>query len=426
MNLLQWLGDHVLIVGGALAALIVLFLLIKVLSKKKSFLGGKAAIGLDIGSSHVKAVQIRRLGKAGFELERFGIAEIYPDGDRSAVTMSESEAKVDAIRRALAQGKITAKQSISSVCGESIIVRYIQLPNMPEEEIRNALRWEAEEYIPFSIEDVNLDSVVLGKSEDGEKVDVLLVAAKKDQVNAHLELIRSAGLTPLYVDVDSFAFLNCYEINYNPSVTETLAAVNIGAEITSINIYTGGVSRFSRDIPIAGNTITRNIQQKLTQAKMAADWATAERLKIQEGAPDVASLESIGTGGEDMSLLETIRGTVERITGEDLGENAPEVVAGRVIRSTLGNLVGEIRRSIQYFENQPNGRAVQKVVIGGGTAQMKNLDKFLAHELNLPVETIDPLRRIMVKSRELNSALLESSKLMLGVGVGLALRKVVE
>ena len=381
--------------------------------------GSKAAVGLDIGSSYVKAVQLRAVGKTGIELERFGMAEIYAGGDKTAAGANVHDAKVNAVKRALAQARISAKQTVSAVSGESIIVRYIQLPNMPEEELRNALRWEAEEYIPFAIDDVNLDSVILGRSEDGEKVDVLLVSAKKDLVNSHLEIIRGAGLTPLIVDVDSFAFLNCFEVNYTPAAGDIVALVNIGAEITSINIYIGGVSRFSRDISIAGDAITKNIQ-----AKLSNDWAAAERIKIQDGAPEAAE-EAAPAPGEEISLLETIRGTVEKITGEDLGDDSTEAVASRVIRSTLNTLVGEIRRSIQFFENQPNGRPVQKIIIGGGTAQMRNLDRFLSRELNLPVEIIDPLRRITVKARDVDSSLLESSKLMLGVGIGLALRKVV-
>lgn len=383
------------------------------------FFGSKAAVGLDIGTSCVKAVQLRVVGKTNIELERFGMAEIPASGNRKPGSPELHQAKVDAVKRALSAARITAKQTISAVSGESIIVRYIQLPNMPEAELRNALRWEAEEYIPFAIDDVNLDSVILGHSENGEKVDVLLVSAKKELVNSHLSVIRDAGLVPEIVDVDSFAFLNCFEVNYNPSFNDVITLVNIGAEITSITIYIGGVSRFSRDISIAGRTITRNLMQKL-----GGSWEDAEKTKLREGAPE-PEIQAPGAPEESNSLLETIRGTVERITGEDLGDDSSEAVAQKVIANTLTALVGEIRRSIQFFENQPNGQPVQKIVIGGGTAQMRNLDRFLARELDLPVEIIDPLRRITVKSRDLNASLLDSSKLMLGVGIGLALRKVV-
>ncbi len=379
----------------------------------------KATVGLDIGSSVVKAVQLRRSGK-GIELEKFGTAEIYPGGDKKAAAESVRELKIAAVRKALQSANISAKQAITAVSGESIIVRYIQLPDMPEEELKNALKWEAEEYIPFHIDEVNIDSVILGKAGEGGKVDVLLVSAKKELVNEHVDLVRAVGLTPLIIDVDSFAFLNCFEVNYQPNPTDVIALINIGAEITSINIYIGGISRFSRDISIAGDTITTSIQSRL-----GTSFVEAEEIKIAEGAP-VASEEAEGEGPSETGLLDTIRGTVEKITGEEMEEDSKEAIAVKVVKNSLTNLVSEIRRSIQFFENQANGRVVQSIVLGGGTSKLRNIDKFFANELNLPVEIIDPLRRISVVGKDIDSDALIKAKQMLGVGIGLALRKVVE
>ncbi len=379
----------------------------------------KATVGLDIGSSVVKAVQLRRSGK-GIELEKFGIAEIYPGGDKKAAAESVRELKIAAVHKALQSANISAKQAITAVSGESIIVRYIQLPDMPEDELKNALKWEAEEYIPFHIDEVNIDSVILGKAGDGGKVDVLLVSAKKELVSEHIDLVRAVGLTPLIIDVDSFAFLNCFEVNYQPNPTDVIALINIGAEVTSINIYIGGISRFSRDISIAGDTITTSIQSRL-----GISFAQAEEMKIAEGAP-VPSEEAEAEGPSESGLLDTIRGTVEKITGEELGEDSQEAIAAKVVKNSLTNLVSEIRRSIQFFENQANGRVVQKIVLGGGTSKLRNIDKFFGHELNLPVEIIDPLRRISVVGKDIDSDALIKAKQMLGVGIGLALRKVVE
>jgi len=380
----------------------------------------KATVGLDIGSSIVKAVQLRRSGK-GIELEKFGIAEIYPGGDKKAAAESVRELKIAAVRKALQSANISAKQAITAVSGESIIVRYIQLPDMPEDELKNALKWEAEEYIPFHIDEVNIDSVILGKAGEGGKVDVLLVSAKKELVNEHIDLIRAVGLTPLIIDVDSFAFLNCFEVNYQPNPTDVIALINIGGEITSINVYIGGISRFSRDISIAGDTITTSIQSRL-----GISFVQAEEMKIAAGA-SVPSEEAEAEGGPSESgLLDTIRGTVEKITGEELGEDSQEAIAAKMVKNSLTNLLSEIRRSIQFFENQANGRVVQKIVLGGGTSKLRNIDKFFANELNLPVEIIDPLRRISVVGKDIDSDALIKAKQMLGVGIGLALRKVVE
>jgi type IV pilus assembly protein PilM len=379
--------------------------------------GKKSFVGIDMGSSMVKVIQLRKAGK-GIEVEKCAMEPIYVGRDKKTSGMDMKEMKTSAIKKALERAGISAKYAISSVSGESIIVRYIQLPEMPENELKNALRWEAEEYIPFRIDDVNIDSVILGKAqgENVGKVDVLLVSAKKDLINEHLEIIKNAGLIPLIIDVDSFAFLNCFEINHSPDSNEVIALINIGAEITNINVYINGTSRFSRDISIAGDTITNAIAGKLS-----LDFSRAENLKISEGAPYV---DTGGADEETGGLVAAIRGTVEKITGEDLGDDSQELIAQKIIRNNLQNLIGEISRSIQFFENQTTGRAVQKVVLGGGTSRMKNIVPFFSKELGLPVEVIDPLRRVSVKDSLANEV--SAFKEMLSVGIGLALRKVVE
>jgi len=378
--------------------------------------GKKITVGLDLGSSVVKVIRLKRAGK-GIELEKFAIEPILAGRDKKAVGGDMKALKIAAAKRALERAGISAKYCVSSVSGESIIVRYIQLPEMQENELKNALRWEAEEYIPFRIDEVNLDSVILGKAEnDPGKVDVLLVSAKKDLINEHLDIIRQIGLTPQIVDVDSFAFMNCYELNHSPGVTEVIALVNIGAEVTNINIMMNGTSRFSRDISIAGDNITSAVA-----AKLNIDFPKAEALKITEGAPWE---QQAAPAAPEQGLIATIRGTVEKITGEDLGYDSQDAIAQKVIRNNLQNLLSEISRSIQFFENQTAGRTVQKVVLGGGTSKMKNIAPFFSKELGLPVEIIDPLRRITVKDSMISEV--TASQELLAVGIGLALRKVVD
>jgi len=381
------------------------------------FFGKKVTVGLDIGSSMVKVVQLKRVGK-GIELEKFAMEPIFSGRDKKAAGADVKQLKIEAAKRAIASAGISAKYSVSSVSGESIIVRYIQLPDMPENELKNALKWEAEEYIPFRIDEVNLDSVILGKVE-GEtgKVDVLLVSAKKDLITEHLNIIRDIGLTPQIVDVDSFAFLNCYEMNHSPAATDVVALVNIGAEVTNINIYMNGNSRLSRDISVAGDTITNAIA-----TKMDMDFTKAENMKIAVGAPweQPAQAKPQETGG----IIAGIRGTVDKITGEEIGYDTQEATAQKIIRNNLQNLLSEVSRSIQFFENQAAGRTVQKVILGGGSSKIKNIIPFFSKELGLPVEIIDPLRSITVKDSLVGAV--TAAQEHLGVGIGLALRKVVD
>ena len=382
------------------------------------FGGGKKVVGLDVGSYQVKAVELKKTGNK-LELLHVGVADVYPGGDRTAASNSDVfQLKVNAIQRALSQGKIGAKYSVSAVSGESIIVRYIQLPEMPEAELKNALRWEAEEYIPFSIDEVNLDSVILGPSAASGKVDVLLVSARKDLVNDHVQLVRAAGLIPLVVDVEGFAFVNSFEINYAPTREDCVCLVHIGAEVTNINIYVGNTSRFSRDIGLAGNAITQMICQKC-----GVPFARAEELKRSVGAADPQRDEE-KEGGET-ELISTIRGAVERITGTELGDDSPEGTASKAIHNSLTQLVSEVRRSIQFFEGQSGGATVQRVVVGGGTSKLRNLPQYLQSELDISVELFDPLRSISI-GKDVDRTVLETHREQLGPGIGLALRKVLD
>lgn len=377
----------------------------------------KAAVGVDIGSSTVKVVQLRRTG-SGVELEKAAVVPIYPDGERPGDPSQQRRAKVDAVRRAISTAGISAKNAVTSVSGESIIVRYLQLPEMPEDELKKALQWEAEEYIPFRLDEVNIDSMVLGQSEgDGGRVDVLLVSAKKDLVEEHLGIIREAGLTPKIVDVDSFAFLNCYENNYDISPEECIALVNIGAEITGISILIGNTSRFTRDISVGGEKITSAIRSHLRCA-----YAEAESLKLTHGAapPNVESsaANESAVGG----LADTIRGTVESMT--TTGDDAvnPEDQVASAVQGVLGELVSEVRRSIEFFENQMRGTSVSRVVLGGGGSMLANLRGHFEKELGLPTEVIDPLNKVRPSAKNLSSSEIDGMRHTLGVGIGLGLR----
>jgi type IV pilus assembly protein PilM len=378
-------------------------------------LNPKRTVALDIGSSTVKAVQLRRVGRT-YELEKVGFAEIYPSLDAKMSATDRRAAKLEAARQALADGDISAKFAVSSVSGESIIVRYIQLPEMPENELEGAVRWEAEDYIPFPLEEVNMDWAVLGRSEAAgqTKIDIMLVAAKKELVSEHVALLKELELQPAIIDVNSFAFLNCFEVNYMPPPTDVVALLDVGAEVSSISIYHAGASRFSRDISVAGDTVTTGIQQRV-----GCSFQRAEELKRKEGLPAPAAEDLDTDFGGETSLLDTIRGTVERITGEALTEETPEFIASTVIRRVIQNLAQEVRRSLQFFENQ-SGLSVQKLYLGGGSSLTKNIREFLSHELGIPVDHMDPLRSVGVVG--IDKQKLERIRSQLGVAVGLGLR----
>lgn len=384
--------------------------------------GPRNPIGVDIGSHSVKVCQLRQATDM-FELEKFGIAEIYPDGEQPNDPIERQRMQVDALKRALEDGKIRARHSISAVSGESIIVRYLQLPEMPDEELKDALEYGAEEYIPFQLSEVIIDSIVLGKVtvNDRPNMDVLLVSAKKDLVHAHEAIIRAAGLEPRTIDVDSFAFLNCFEFNHTPDKDECVALINIGGSITSINIYHSGVSRFSRDIPFGGDTMTAAIR-----AHLNCNYGEAERLKLSVGAPPVENGRGDGDQTLSENLLENIRGRVQQLSGEEVDDGTPEAGARKAIQNVLYSLYSEVRRSIEFFENQYRGMTIARAVLGGGTASLNNLVDNFAQELQLPVEIIDPLRQVRISSRTPDVDRVQLMRQQLGVGIGLGVRGVLE
>jgi type IV pilus assembly protein PilM len=376
---------------------------------------------LDIGTNNVKAVQLRR-GRRGVELDKFASVPIFPSG-RPDADSDIRMAKIDAIQRAVATAKISSKHVISSISGDAIIVRYIQLPAMTAQELQSALRYEAEEYIPFPIEEVNLASHILGEIEDanGRRINVLLVAAKKDVVAEHVDLIRGAGLQPHCVDVDSFALFNCYSTAVQPMPEEVVVLVDVGADVTNINIYHDGTSHFARDINLGGDNITTAIQQKL-----GIDFMEAENLKYAEGVHIIKPTPVIVKNDEeeDSALIDSIQDAVSDIADDCLGSDDFESQAARVIRNSLNGLLTEIRRSLQFFENQVSGRPVTRMVLSGGTAKLPNMPQFFSQELGIPVDVLDPLQGITVNSKNVDEHALTNCRELLGVGVGLALREV--
>ena len=386
------------------------------------FFRSQPAVGLDVGTSVVKAIQLKKAGN-NVEVEKFGMAPVFPGGTRSG---DLTQARINAIKNALANAQITAKQVVTSVSGESIIVRYLMMPDIPEDELRSALKFEAEEYIPYNIDDVYLDSDVLGRVQDeagNAKVDILLVASRKDMIHDHAEMIRAAGIQSSMVDVDSFALFNCFELNYQPGHDEVLALVNIGAQVTNINIYADGTTRFSRDIALAGEAITNAIQGRLS-----IDYAEAEDIKRRDTLlfPSAYGEEPETAGPSDSAFLATIRGTVERMAGDSMQDPSPENQAAQATREVVNSLVLEIRRSLQFYENQQRSRPISRVIIGGGGARLTNLLPFIETELGISVEPFDPLLRITPNGRNLDAIALAENKSSLGVCIGLALRKLGE
>src|SRR3990170_3459743 len=234
----------------------------------------KNVIGLDIGSSSIKLVEFME-GKNGFKLQNLALSSLPPEAIVDGALM-DSVTIIDTIRNLIATSKVKTKDVVTSVSGHSVIVKKISLPFMTEAELEESIQWEAERYIPFDINDVNIDFQIFGSSpENPEVMDVVLVAAKKDIINDYVSVIIEAGLNPVVIDIDSFALENMLAINYDIEKEETLAIANVGASITNMNIIKNNISAFTRDIFKGGNQITEEIQRQLY-----IDHEEAERIKV--------------------------------------------------------------------------------------------------------------------------------------------------
>jgi len=340
-------------------------------------------IGLDIGSSSIKLLELAEV-KGGYQLRNFGIAPLPPEAIVDGALM-DSVTIVDAIRGLTSALRIKTKDVVTSVSGHSIIVKKINIPTMTEDELEESIQWEAERYIPFDINDVNIDFQILGPTEGSEELmDVVLVAAKKDIINDYLSVIIEAGFTPVIVDIDSFALENMFEANYPIRRDEITALANIGASVTNINILKRGVSSFTRDIFTGGNAITEEIQRQLN-----VDFEEAENLKL----------------------------------GNRMDEASQKVIQ-EVLRSALNSLATEVAKSLDFFHSQSSHEKVDRLFLSGGCAKINGIEKVVEEQAGIPVEIVNPFKEVDCSKRDLDVDYLKEMEPIMAVSVGLALRRV--
>jgi type IV pilus assembly protein PilM len=349
-----------------------------------------AIVGLDIGSSSVKAVELAVKGKGKeFELAHLGVAKLPSESIVQGAFLN-SAAIVDTVREAIENGKFRSKNVSAAVSGHSVIVKKVSLPAMTRDELDEQIRWEAEQYIPFDVNEVNLDFQILDPANAGDgggQMEVLLVAAKKDLIDDYVQVITEAGLVPVVIDVAAFAVENAFQANYAVTPDEIVALVNIGAQVVNINILSRGFPAFTRDITTAGNQYTEEIQKTLS-----VSFDEAERIKL---------------GGRK---------------SDDSQDVVPQEVE-HAMQSVTETVIGEISRSLDFFSATTADSRISRVVLSGGGANVAGFEKAFHERTGLPVEIMNPFSR-MVPSSKFEPEFLEEMAPALGVGVGLALRRV--
>jgi type IV pilus assembly protein PilM len=344
---------------------------------------GKNLVGVDIGTSSVKVVVVRESGK-GVHLLKYGAEPLPPQSLVDGHVMN-SGAVVDALRKLFKDLRISQRDVALAIAGNSVIIKKLNLPLMKQEELEEQIQWEAEQHIPYDISEVEIDYNVLGQNAEAGQMDVLLVAAKKDQIQDLLEVAKEARLRPVVVDIAAFVLQNTYELNYGFNPGETIALINVGAEVTTVNIVHGNMPQFTRDISNGGNSITEEIQKQL---QVSFDEAEAYK------------------AGGDLNSHEVV----------------PQEVNG-IITSVVDALAGEIQRSLDFYMATTNRGEVERIFVTGGTAKIPYLRVAIERRSRMPVELMDPFRRVQFDERQFRAEVLRSQAPQATIGLGLALRK---
>jgi type IV pilus assembly protein PilM len=338
-------------------------------------------IGLDIGSGYIKAVQLKDT-KDGYELSFMSMLplnhDLISEGNITDKTRLATAIK-DVLKRSGAKGG----DAVIGISGHSsVIIKKISVPVMSADELGASIRYEAEQYIPFDINDVNIDFVIVGPRQEEGQMDVLLVAAKKNVIADYSEVVELAGLYPLVLDSDAFALSNMYELNYDSPENKNIALINVGASKTNINVLHDGRSVFTRDSAMGSNYHNEKLENDLQISR-----EDAERLKMGQSVPGVSP------------------------------DNAQLAMA-----SASDEIYTEIYRSFEYFRSSVGDEEVGEVVLSGGAALIKGFPEMMADKLGINVNVADPFKRIKIPDK-LDQAFIRRVAPIAAVAVGLALRR---
>jgi type IV pilus assembly protein PilM len=345
-------------------------------------------VGLDIGDSSIKVVELKEVGKGkGYQLVKLGWDPLSSEAIVDGAIM-DARLVTETIQRLFQRCRIKPSTPVATaLSGHSVIVKRISLPMMSEAELAESVHWEAEQYIPFDIDDVNLDYEILeGSSLSGEgNMDVLLAAAKKDKINDYVSVIEQAGLTPALVDIAAFAMQNAFEANYDFEPDQVIALVDIGSAVSSIAVLHGGTSVYWRDINnIGGNQYTDAIQKELNlSAEQAEQLKRGDEI---DGIPYERVLPILTAVNEDVAT--------------------------------------EIQKTLDFFgQISATDRPLDRLYLTGGTAQVVHMKELLGERLNTQVELLNPFRRVPPAGRDATPELVNEMMPTAAVAVGLALRR---
>jgi type IV pilus assembly protein PilM len=349
------------------------------LSDLNPFRRQESYVAIDIGSNSIKMLEVRTLSDQ-LELLNWGSIPTPASAIQSNM-VSEPDRVAEAVKALLEAKGVRAKKAVTAVPGPAVMIKRVTLPAQSPQETENTIMFEAGNFIPEELDNVNLDYQVIDTKTESKEMEVLLAAAKKDIVGSYAETLRSAGLLPVVVDVDYFALDNLYELNYDPVADQVVALVNIGARYSSINILKSGRSTFTGDVPVGGRDITEALTRDL-----GVSAEEAERLKTGKGGT---------TDPEQLTMA--------------LG---PAVDA----------LIEEIHYALSFFWTAATDERIDMLYLSGGAAQTPELAQRLAERVEAPVEVTDPFSRIAL-SPAIDAGALQRRASEFAVALGLSVRR---
>ncbi|PIE05693.1 MAG: pilus assembly protein PilM [Sorangium cellulosum] len=351
---------------------------------------GKNLVGVDIGSSSIKVCEIKE-GRKGRTLHKVAYAPLAPQTIVDGHVMNTGVV-TETLAQVFAQNKIKQKNVAIGVSGQSVIIRKITVSMMTPAELDEQIQWEAEQHIPFDIKEVQIDYQVLRRHPDRGQMDLLLVAAKRDEINDYAQFVREAKLKPTCVDIDAFCVQNLFEVSVGVPQEQTVALLNMGASLTSLNIVSEGTSAFTRDITSGGNTISEEIQRET-----GLSFEQAESYKCGD------------TAGQDGGAA------------VDRGGMVPQQVQ-QVIEAACDNIAAEIQRSLDFFMATSGEAEINQIYVTGGTANLSNLRDAIQRRARAPVAFFDPVAQLHI-DKNVRQDVLQARRAQLAVAIGLALRK---
>ena len=351
-------------------------------------------IGLDIGSHSIKLVGLKMTSKGPF-LTRVGMKEIPPGGNKEDVnTVAET------LKSLLSEMDLKTKKVSLTVSGPGVHIKQISIPALPKAELKEAVRWEIKSHLPFPVETAQIDFHILNEyvEDNIKKLDLMVVVCPKHLIDRTLSIAEGAGLQPTHLDVGPFALWNTLLAWDQLKKEKTVGLIDMGAEKTGIYIFKNGILQFSREVTPAGADITRAIAEGIGSAGEAQPiYERAEKIKQEIGIPSEPLQEGMSDKSESLSKLSFL------------------------VRPVLEKLAAEIGRSFEYYRNIFNVERIDRVLVTGGGANLKNIVSYLARELRLPVEHFNPLREILFDSKKIDIQMLDQMGSLFTVAAGVAL-----